>query len=462
MSAPQQNQRHPDQQHPERAHVGIVGGGMLGLGLALRLQEQGCDVTVFEGAARVGGLTAAHDIGGVTWDKFYHVTLLSDAHLRALLDELGLGDSIHWRTTRTGFYTDGHLYSFSSAIDFARFPALSPIDKLRLGWTIMRASKITDGEPLERIPVVDWLTRLSGRHTVERIWLPLLRAKLGENYRRASASFIWAIIARMYAARRSGLKREMFGYVEGGYDAVLGKLRDHLTARGVEVVTGRPVTVVESGSLRLADGEVRAFDAIVLTVPCPRVAALCPQLTPAERDRLAGVVYQGVVCPSLLLTQPLAEYYVTNITDAWVPFTGVIEMTTLVDPATFGGRTLVYLPRYLAQDDPQWARSDDEFIAESVSALARMYPRFRPEHVVATQVARVREVLAVTTLDYTRTLLPPLPTSIPDVYVVNSAQIANGTLNVNETLALATRQAAALSPHLAPQLRRTRSAVSVA
>jgi protoporphyrinogen oxidase len=431
------------------AHVGVVGGGMLGLGLALRLREQGCEVTVFEGASQIGGLTAAHDIGGVTWDRFYHVTLLSDTHLRALLGELGLEAHIQWRTTRTGFYTGGQLYSFSSAIDFARFPALSPIDKLRLGWTILRASKISDGEPLERIPVVDWLTELSGRRTVERIWLPLLRAKLGENYRRASASFIWAIIARMYAARRSGLKREMFGYVTGGYDAVLRRLREHLTARGVELVTGRPVAGVESGSLRLADGEARSFDAVVLTVPCARVAALCPHLTQAERDRLRGVVYQGVVCPSLLLTQPLADYYVTNITDGWVPFTGVIEMTTLVDPSTFGGRSLVYLPRYLAQDDPQWARSDAELVAESVDALERMYPHFRREQVVATQVARVREVLAVTTLDYTRTLLPPLTTSMEHVYVVNSAQIANGTLNVNETLALATRQAEALAPRLA-------------
>jgi protoporphyrinogen oxidase len=430
------------------AHVGIVGGGMLGLGLALRLKEQGHDVTVFEGASQIGGLTSAHDIGGVTWDRFYHVTLLSDAHLRALLDEIGLGDRITWRTTRTGFYTDGHLYSFSSAIDFALFPALSPIDKLRLGYTILTASRIPDGEALERIPVVDWLTTLSGRRTVERIWLPLLRAKLGENYRKASASFIWAIIARLYAARRSGLKQEMFGYVQGGYDAVLRQLRDYIAARGIELVTGRPVAEVDSGSLKLADGETRAFDAIVLTVPCGRVNALCPQLTTEERNRLAGVVYQGVVCPSLLLTKPLANYYVTNITDSWVPFTGVIEMTTLVDPATFGGRSLVYLPRYLAQDDPQWGKSDAELIAESVAALERMYPNFKRDQVVATQVARVREVLAVTTLDYSRTLAPPLTTSIPGVFIVNSAQIVNGTLNVNETLALAGRQATALEPHL--------------
>ena len=56
--------------------VGIVGGGMLGLGLALRLIEQGHRVTVIEGASTVGGLTTADQIGDVMWDRFYHVTLL--------------------------------------------------------------------------------------------------------------------------------------------------------------------------------------------------------------------------------------------------------------------------------------------------------------------------------------------------------------------------------------------------
>jgi protoporphyrinogen oxidase len=434
------------------SHVGIVGGGMLGLGLALRLRQQGHDVTVFEGAGQVGGLAASHEIGDVTWDRFYHVTLLSDSHLRGLLDELGLGDRIEWRTTRTGFYTDGRLYSMSNSLDFLRFPPLSLFDKVRLAGTILHASRIADGEPLERVPVTDWLERLSGRRTMERVWLPLLRAKLGDNYRYASASFIWAIIARMYAARRSGLKQEMFGYVAGGYAAVLARLRTHLDAVGVAVVTGATVTSVESGpegaTLRFAAGESRQFDAAVLTVPCPRVAALCPQLTAGEKERLDKVLYQGIICPSLLIEQPLAEYYVTNITDGWVPFTAVIEMTALVDRATFGGRSLVYLPRYLAQNASDWARSDSDILDETIATLERMYPHFRRSQIVGTQVARVREVLAVSTLDYSRTLLPPLATSVDRVFVVNSAQIANGTLNVNETLALAHRQAAALGSML--------------
>jgi hypothetical protein len=43
---------------------------------------------------------------------------------------------------------------------------------------------------------------------------------LGENYKNTSASFIWSTIQRMYAARRSGLKKEMFGYVNGGYETI--------------------------------------------------------------------------------------------------------------------------------------------------------------------------------------------------------------------------------------------------
>jgi protoporphyrinogen oxidase len=143
--------------------------------------------------------------------------------------------------------------------------------------------------------------------------------------------------------------------------------------------------------------------------------------------------------------RPLADYYVTNITDAWVPFTAVIEMTALVDRGRFGGNSLVYLPRYLAQDDPRWVRSDHEVREEFLAALERMYPAFRRDDVLAFHVSRVRHVLAVSTLDYSTVALPPVRTSLSHVFIANSAQIAHGTLNVNETIGLANAQASTLA-----------------
>ena len=184
----------------------VVGGGILGLTLADRLAESGHHVTVLEGATRVGGLAAPQSLGDFTWDRFYHVILESDSHLLGLLEVLGLRDRVRWGTTRTGFFTDGRFHSMSTSLEFLRFPPLGLVDKARLALTILRASRIRDGAELEKETVEAWLRRWSGARTFEKIWQPLLEAKLGVNWRKASAAFIWAIIARMYAARRSGLK----------------------------------------------------------------------------------------------------------------------------------------------------------------------------------------------------------------------------------------------------------------
>ena len=82
---------------------------------------------------------------------------------------------------------------------------------------------------------------MSGRRAFELFWRPLLRSKLGDDFRDASAAFIWAVIQRLYAARRSGLKRERFGYVPGGYARVLERLGERLTAAGVDIRLARKV-----------------------------------------------------------------------------------------------------------------------------------------------------------------------------------------------------------------------------
>ncbi len=157
-------------------HWGIVGGGMLGLMLAHRLRQRGQQVTILEAAPQLGGLASAWQLGDITWDRHYHVILLSDSHVRGLLQELGLETEMDWVETKTGFFTDGKLYSMSNSLEFLQFPPLGLIDKFRLALTILRASWIKDSTHLESLLVEDWLRRWSGTRTFEKIWLPLLRA----------------------------------------------------------------------------------------------------------------------------------------------------------------------------------------------------------------------------------------------------------------------------------------------
>ena len=147
------------------------------------------------------------------------------------------------------------------------------------------------------------------------------------------------------------------------------------------------------------------------------------------------------VCASLLCRHSLSPFYVTNVTDDWVPFTGVIEMTALVDRAHFGGNSLVYLPHYATADDPIWSRSDGEIEGDFLTALERMRPGFSRSDVLCFRLSRAPHVMPVPTLNYSDRI-PAIRTSLPGVFTVNSSQIVNGTLNTNETVELAERAVA--------------------
>jgi len=433
-----------DKMVSSKKSIGIIGAGFLGMTLALRLSRKGFNVTLIEAAAETGGLASPAKIDGYLWDQFYHVILLSDAHLLELLEEINLVDRIHWVQTKNGFYIDGHLYSMSNIVEFLAFPPLNPIDRLRLGLTIFYASKIKSWERLEKISATEWLIRLSGKNTFNKVWLPLLNSKLGENYKLASASFIWAIIARMYAARQSGLKKEMFGYVHGGYATILERFQRYLDKAGVKTLCGTCVKNIsnKTGGVQLetTQGRLLEFDKVILTIPCPSIPKLCPQLSPSEKQLFNEVKYQGVLCASLLLRKPLAGYYITNIADGWIPFTGVIEMTALVDKENFDQNSLVYLPRYLTQEDPFWNKTFEEIQDEFLKALESMYLSFLRKDVLTFKIFKARHVLPITTLNYSSELLPANKTSLENVFVVNSAQLPNGTMNVNEIVGLANRK----------------------
>lgn len=470
-----------------KENIAIVGSGFLGLTLAKRLADAGHKVTLFESAPEIGGLASVWEINDIIWDRHYHVVLASDKYTRNIIEEIGLGDEFKWVETKTGFYTDGELLSMSDTKEFLTFPALDIISKLRLGATIFFASKIKNWRKLEKVTVENWLTKMSGKKTFEKMWKPLLKAKLGEAYKETAASFIWATIQRMYSARRSGMKREMFGYVRGGYGRVLERFSAALLKQGVEIRLNSRVDSIErleGGKIRVTPAAARRhkdikpkvqktkyaafqaaatvapgfsgaflsepqipssivefpsastiFDKVIITAPSNVAEKMLPQLDNVERNQLKSIRYQGIVCASVMMRCSLSNFYVTNITDD-TPFTGIIEMSAIVDKREFDGNALVYLPRYIAPDDPLFDKTDEEIEHYFLTGLERMYPHFRRKDVVAFKVSKVRQVFPVPVVRYHEGLAE-MKSSVDGVYIVNSSHIVNGTLNINETVQLA-------------------------
>ena len=129
----------------------------------------------------------------------------------------------------------------------ARCPPLSLPQKVRLAATILYASRLRDGVPLEKRTAESWLRQLSGDGVYDKIWGPLLRAKLGSAHGEAAAAFIWSTIRRLYATREGGQRKESFGYISGAYGPVFQVAQRYLEGLGARVRTGFRVRAIERG-----------------------------------------------------------------------------------------------------------------------------------------------------------------------------------------------------------------------
>jgi protoporphyrinogen oxidase len=424
-----------------QTHVGILGGGIAGLTAAFYLLRSGIQVTVVEARPQLGGLSTYFDFGPFHWDKFYHCVLTSDRPLQQLIADLGLSEELRWRETKVGFYAASGLYSVSSSLEFLKFPLLSLWEKFRFGLGIIYASRIRDGLALESVLVSDWLIKIFGKGCYEKMWAPLLKCKLGSCREEASAAFIWATIARLYSTRdRDAGQKERLGYVRGGYRTVFSRLIQDIERMGGKLVTGVPVKRIESradGGIDFVteDGALR-FDRAVVTSPSHVAASLVPELSAEYARNLKAIKYLGIVCVALVLKRSLSPFYVTNLTTNDVPFTGVIEMTNLVSLEETAGRHLIYLPKYIAPGDPLFESNDEQVWDLFWGDLQKMFPDLVADDIERKFIFREKLVQPLPVLHYSD-LVPSMETGVPNLFLANTTQIINSTLNNNEMVKIA-------------------------
>lgn len=353
-----------------------------------------------------------------------------------------------WCETKSGFYGDGRLVSMSSTLDFLRFPFMTLWQKFRLGLGILYSARIKDPSKLDRIYVREWLTRVFGRRVYENIWDPLLRSKLGDARERTSAAFIWATINRLYGARSSDNKQEKMGHVRGGYKKILEAAEKKLKEADVTILTSQPVDKVISNKILNPSLNVKnlrlktptasfAFDNVLLTADCPAISQMIENRDSHPYwNQLEKVEYLGVICLKLILNRKLSPYYVINLLDRQLPFTGIIEATNIVPPGAVGGKHIVYLPKYLPASDALNRLSDDEIRNLFLAGLKKVYPDFVDSDMLHCEVARERYVQPLQELNYLQRTTG-IATPIENIFMVNTSMIYNSTLNNNAAITLA-------------------------
>jgi len=429
--------------------VCVIGAGLTGLVTAYRLLKKGYDVTILESTLAPGGMVSSFSMGWEKIEHIYHHIFTSDTFVTGLAEELGLTDQIQWLEPKNALYIDNKLYPFTSPFDLVRLDAIPFHERIRTGLAVLKAKNITDITPLENMTAKDWLLARSGPKSYEKLWKPLLKSKFDSDSSDVSAVWIWNKFKLRGNSRKSGIKNEMLGYMDGSFGTLINILTKSVEDEGGIIRYGYTALNItreynESGGkyfnigcvLEDCSSVVYKAESIIATVSGVRFANMTSDLKLDKKylDKIYKLKYKCDLCMVLRLKEKLSDYYWTTICEN-SPFIVVVEHTNLTTLRRYGGH-VVYLSRYLDISDPLWMESDSEIYKLFCNGLKNIYPDFKMSDVKDWRLTRTRYAQPVVGKNYSDNM-PEMKTPEDGLFLAGMAQIYPEDRGMNYAIRLA-------------------------
>lgn len=403
----------------------IVGGGFTGLAAAVELIGAGKSVAIVERETALGGLAGGFDVGGYELEKFYHHWFTSDTHVTDIAAAVGTRDKIVTRQTRTGMYFAGNFFRLSTPMDLLRFTAIPLLDRVRTGLATLAVRRVKDWKALESISAKDWLLKHFGKTAYRVVWEPLLIGKFGKYADDVSAVWFWNKLTLRGGSRGKGGGEEL-AYYSGGFAQLARDIGDFVVRSGGHIELSSSVTGVqnEAGVIRVAtkQGELHARTSLITTPLAQAAEILETAAGPAYAKSLQRIRYLGNVCLVLEMNRSLSEIYWLNVNDPSFPYVGIIEHTNFEPRASYGGRHIVYLSKYLPVEDALYRMSAEEVFEYSLPHIQRMFPEFDRSWVTNHYVWREPYAQPIVEKHYSK-LIPDHRTPVEGVFLATMAQV---------------------------------------
>lgn len=405
--------------------IGIIGGGYTGLTAALRLAQDGHDVTVWE-RGQFGGQAATIPLKDTRIEIFYHHLFQSDVNIQSLAKELGIEDKLIWLPSDVSYFADGKILPLNGAFDLLKLDILPIWDRIRVGLVTLWLQRQQDWKKYEDVTAHEWLTRALGQNAYKKTLGAQLQAKFGRYYDRVSMVWFWGKIWLRTTSRKNPLEQEKLGYFKGSFQVVADALVKACSEAGVHLVdnaTTESLTQLEDGRWKIqTPAGIQEVDIVLATTPSTVFQKLVKDLPQHYLDRLNALDYEGAIVTLVELDRKLTDTYWLNIADESLPFTAVVEHTNFHGPENYGGSHLLYLSKYVEQDHPYFNLSDDEIMENYLPHLKKLNADFDPNWIKGRWVFRERSAQPITPLHYSRNI-PDLKTPLENLWLANTTQI---------------------------------------
>lgn len=401
--------------------IGIIGAGFTGLTAALKLQEYGHNVYIFEKESIAGGLAIGFKQKNWEWplEKHYHHIFTSDSAIKNLSEKIH--HSFQFYRPNTSSLIDNEILQLDSPTKLLLFPKLTIQERLQMGLVLGYLRYIANWENLEQYKAHEWLKKHMGEKGYAMLWEPLLRAKFGTDYTEISLAWFWARIK----ARSTEL-----GYPHKGFQSFADTLATKVVKKEGIIEYNCSVTKLEKKNDEylltiLKDGTKTQenFDNILVTVPNILFASIAPELPEAYKKQLRNFKIIGAVNMVMELSKPLLPHnvYWLSICEKEYPFLAVVEHTNFINKTHYGNNYIVYVGNYLPHGHRYFSLSKEALLNEYDPYLQKINPDYQ-KYLLNTFVFHAPFAQPIVTQNFSKKILP-FKTPLQGVYLANMQQV---------------------------------------
>ncbi len=297
--------------HSHQPRVIVIGAGIAGLEAARQLENQGCQVTIFEKESRPGGRirTETHD------DMYYDVgaQILANFYTNTLrvIAEVGLQHDVLPITGSNAILRAGKLHVLEPSLAMLASRVISTRSKTRFfrvirdalaNWQNLDFHAFYKAAQLDDSSLAAYVTKELGEESLEYLFQPPLAGLFYWTPEHISKAFLFVMLRAALGMKVMTLRNGL-GQLPLAISALLKDVR--LKAEVVQVRQQFPQSHYTVTARLNEVEEVFAADGIVCAVPAPLVAPLFPQLTAEQREFFTAIPYSSTVTTALGLAHPL-------------------------------------------------------------------------------------------------------------------------------------------------------------
>lgn len=401
--------------------IAIIGAGFTGLSAAYELSKKGHDISVFEKGNLPGGLAVGYKEKGWDWslEKHYHHWFTNDKAVLNLAKDIGY--EVITRRPKTSVYVRGKSYQLDSPVYVLKFPLLSILERLRMGFIIAFLKYNPYWKPLEKYNATLILPKWMGKTSYKLIWESLLQNKFGSFASNISLAWFWARLRK---------RTPSLAYPKGGFlnfaNALVKEIKKHggrfYFDTEVLELSAKPKPRIKIKSQKL---EVRTeeFDVVIVTLPSFLFTNITSGLPRAYVEKLQQLKHLGATSLILRLSKPfLADNtYWLNVCDKTSPIMAIVEHTNYMDKRFYNNEHLLYLGNYKLASDKYFSMDKKEMLKLFDPYLKKINPGYA-KNIISYEFFKDPFAQPVIPVNYSR-LIPPLETPLKNIFLANIEQV---------------------------------------